>query len=194
MKPRSDGSSDGTAEESSTRDLVELVLEDHARRVEAPPPERIDGVVVGRVVALAKDGSPIVEYDEWTAGPLVARSMVEPTPADVGRACALVFEGGKPQRPLVMGWMFEPAQAPDRAAAPSVDGAPSEPEAPAAPERVLERNGERLVFEAEREIVLKCGRASITLTRAGKILIRGAYLLARSSGVNRIQGGSVQIN
>ena len=33
-----------------------------------------------------------------------------------------------------------------------------------------------------------------TLTRAGKILIRGAYLLARSSGVNRIQGGSVQIN
>lgn len=93
-----------------------------------------------------------------------------------------------------MGWMFEPAQAPDRAAAPSVDGAPSEPEAPAAPERVLERNGERLVFEAEQEIVLKCGRASITLTRAGKILIRGAYLLARSSGVNRIQGGSVQIN
>ncbi|MEP7119602.1 MAG: hypothetical protein ABJE95_01785, partial [Byssovorax sp.] len=36
--------------------------------------------------------------------------------------------------------------------------------------------------------------SSITLTRAGKILIRGAYVLTRSSGVNRIQGGSVQIN
>ena len=30
--------------------------------------------------------------------------------------------------------------------------------------------------------------------RAGKVLIRGAYLLSRSSGVNRIKGGSVQIN
>ncbi|XXT19888.1 hypothetical protein WME94_57670 [Sorangium sp. So ce429] len=30
--------------------------------------------------------------------------------------------------------------------------------------------------------------------RAGKILIRGEYLLVRASGVNRIQGGSVQIN
>ena len=41
---------------------------------------------------------------------------------------------------------------------------------------------------------LRCGKASITLTRAGKVLIRGAYLLSRSSGVNRIKGGSVQIN
>jgi hypothetical protein len=58
----------------------------------------------------------------------------------------------------------------------------------------VEGDGERLVFSAEKEIVLRCGNASITLTRAGKVLIRGAYLLARSSGVNRIQGGSVQIN
>ena len=32
------------------------------------------------------------------------------------------------------------------------------------------------------------------LTRAGKVLIQGAYLLSRSTGVNRIKGGSVQIN
>jgi hypothetical protein len=55
-------------------------------------------------------------------------------------------------------------------------------------------DGKRFVFTAEDEIVLRCGRASITLTRAGKVLIRGAYLLNRSSGVNRIKGGSVQIN
>ena len=47
---------------------------------------------------------------------------------------------------------------------------------------------------AEKEIVLKCGKASITLTKAGKVIIRGTYLLNRSSGVNRIKGGSVQIN
>ena len=55
-------------------------------------------------------------------------------------------------------------------------------------------DGERLEFSAEREIVLRCGKASITLTREGKVLIKGAYLSSRSSGVNRIKGGSVQIN
>ena len=42
--------------------------------------------------------------------------------------------------------------------------------------------------------MLRCGKASITLTREGKVLIKGAYLSSRSSGVNRIKGGSVQIN
>ena len=47
---------------------------------------------------------------------------------------------------------------------------------------------------ADEEIVLSCGESSITLTRAGKILIRGKYVLSRSSGVNRIKGGSIQLN
>jgi hypothetical protein len=55
-------------------------------------------------------------------------------------------------------------------------------------------DGERLEFTASREMVFRCGEASITLTRAGKVLIQGCYLLSRSSGVNRIKGGSVQIN
>jgi hypothetical protein len=88
-----------------------------------------------------------------------------------------------------MGFIHEPmsvsAEAPEEEApteASGVEGAEA---------RV---DGDRVVLSAEKEIVLQCGKASITLTRAGKILIRGAYLLARSSGVNRIQGGSVQIN
>ena len=61
-----------------------------------------------------------------------------------------------------------------------------EPEAEAVPDR--------LELVARREIVLRCGNASITLTRAGKIILRGTYVLSRSSGVNKIKGGSVQIN
>ena len=53
---------------------------------------------------------------------------------------------------------------------------------------------QRLELKAEREIVLRCGKASITLTRAGKILLRGAYIFSRSTGVNKIKGGSVQLN
>ncbi|MFT6389713.1 MAG: hypothetical protein ACJAUP_003106 [Cellvibrionaceae bacterium] len=55
-------------------------------------------------------------------------------------------------------------------------------------------DGNKLVLEAKEEIVLKCGESSITLTKSGKILIRGKYLLNRSTGVNRIMGGSVQVN
>jgi hypothetical protein len=53
---------------------------------------------------------------------------------------------------------------------------------------------ERIELVAEREIVLRCGEASITLTRAGKIILRGTYVLSRSSGVNKIKGESIQIN
>lgn len=53
---------------------------------------------------------------------------------------------------------------------------------------------QRLELTAGSEIVIRCGKAEITLTRAGKVLIRGAYVSSRSSGVNKIKGGSVQIN
>lgn len=175
-------------ESSEEGDLVELVLRDQAEK--AVYPERIDGVVVGRVVEIAPSGAPLVEYDAWPGAPLAARSVL-PIGADhVGRECALVFEGHQPDKPILIGLMFEPAPvvAPDAA-----DAEPAGDAQVAAPVS-LEREGERVVFEAGKEIVLKCGKASITLTRAGKILIKGAYLLARSSGVNRIQGGSVQIN
>lgn len=55
-------------------------------------------------------------------------------------------------------------------------------------------DGKRLVLEAENEIVLRCGAASITLTRDGKILVRGTYVETHSRGVNRIKGGAVRIN
>jgi hypothetical protein len=58
----------------------------------------------------------------------------------------------------------------------------------------VEADGERLVVSAREQLVLRCGKASITLTRAGRVIIRGESLLSRSSGVNRIKGGSVQIN
>jgi hypothetical protein len=70
-----------------------------------------------------------------------------------------------------------PAEAPDNAARETQEALP-----------------ERLVLAAEREIVLQVGKASVTLTAAGKIILRGTYVSSRSSGVNRIRGGSVEIN
>jgi Phage tail baseplate hub (GPD) len=55
-------------------------------------------------------------------------------------------------------------------------------------------DGQRMIVSAREKLVLRCGKASITLTKAGKMLIEGSYLLSRSTGVNRIKGGSVQLN
>jgi hypothetical protein len=165
--------------------LVELVLAEHEAR-SAPAvtvPSRIDGVLIGRLAALGVEGEPLVEYP-GSSGCLAARSMAALGVGDVGREVALLFEGGNPGRPVVMGLMHVPQPA----------GLATTSEATRDQAAEAEADGERLVFTAEKEIVLRCGEASITLTRAGKIIIRGAYLLSRSSGTNRIQGGSVEIN
>lgn len=97
-----------------------------------------------------------------------------------------MFEGSDPQKPIIVGLLQQPQPA--RAPAASAEVSPG------ASPITAKIDGEQLVLSADKEIVLRCGKASLTLTRAGKVLIRGAYLLSRSSGVNRIKGGSVQIN
>lgn len=55
-------------------------------------------------------------------------------------------------------------------------------------------DGEPLVLSGKERIELRCGKASIILTAAGKVLIKGAYLSTTAAGTHRIRGGSVQIN
>jgi hypothetical protein len=55
-------------------------------------------------------------------------------------------------------------------------------------------DGKRIEIEGHDEIVLRCGQASITMRRNGRIVIRGTYVETRSKGTNRIKGGVVLIN
>ncbi|MBI4566215.1 MAG: hypothetical protein HY716_16135 [Planctomycetes bacterium] len=55
-------------------------------------------------------------------------------------------------------------------------------------------DAKKVVLTGEEEVTLRCGKAAITLTKAGKVLIRGEYVLTHAGGVNRIRGSSVQIN
>jgi hypothetical protein len=148
---------------------------------------RFDGVVIGTLVGLKNSATPLIDFPYNPAGPHVqACCTVALSAKDIGRKVALMFEGSNPRKPIVVGLIQHPEES-----QPDFPGIISnEPQNPLE----VQVDGERLVLTARHEIVLRCGKASIILTRAGKVLINGEYLLSRSSGVNRIKGGSVQIN
>jgi hypothetical protein len=55
-------------------------------------------------------------------------------------------------------------------------------------------DGSRLRVGAKDEVVIQCGKASITLRRNGRVIIRGTHVETNSSGTNRIKGGQVRVN
>jgi len=168
--------------EEEHEDLFDLVTPQSSAR------QKMDGVSIGKLCGFDTSGAPLVDFPENAAGtPVSARSTIAPEASDVGREVALLFEGGDARRPVLVGCLLQPR--------PSLEIEPvNESGAAQAVPREGALDGERLVFTAKEEIVLRCGNACITLTKSGKVLIRGEYLLSRSSGVNRIKGGSVQIN
>lgn len=149
------------------------------RNRQRPPQLSLPAVTIGRIVGLTDTGSPLVTWD-GQATPIAARSLVVVDATNVGSEVALNFEQGEAQWPIVMGILQAPAAC---SANPSTTV-----------EVVADGKPERLVLKAKNELVLRCGDASITLTSAGKVLIRGSYVVSRSRGVNRVQGASVQIN
>ena len=134
-------------------------------------------IVIGSIAMMNDAGEVFVDHDGNPAGgPVRAELTATVDTSAIGRRAALIFLGGDPMRPVVIGLLREPAAT------------------EAAPTVAVQRDEERLVLSARQEIVLQCGKASITLTRAGKVLVRGAYVSLRSSGMQRITGASVHIN
>ena len=113
---------------------------------------------------------------------MTARAAVPLRRAHVGATVLVLHEDGDWMRPIVVGVLQEGVE-------------PSAPRLSLASAPVqVQVDDERMVLSAEREIVLRCGEASITLTRAGKVIIRGSYILSRSSGYNKIKGAAIDIN
>jgi hypothetical protein len=152
---------------------------------------RIEGVRVGTIVKVDETGEVLVDFPGNPEGPVAARVTSAFAIKKLKRAVAtrqevlLAFENNDPGLPIIIDSLHNDVE--------QTTGS----EAFALQTEDLDEilvDGKRVTFDAKEEIVLRCGKASMTLTRAGKVLIRGAYLLNRSSGVNRIKGASVQIN
>ena len=58
----------------------------------------------------------------------------------------------------------------------------------------VKMDGEKLTLDAEHDIELRCGRASITLRYDGRIELKGTHILSASRGPNRVKGATIALN
>lgn len=123
------------------------------------------------VLEIGPDGRPAVDVD---GHPVPAQATVPVERHDVGRQAMVTFLEGDPSRPVITGLLVDP-QGPPR-------------------QRHLKLRADEIDFEAASKLTLECGKASITLHRDGKVVVRGVHVLSRASGVNRIRGGTIELN
>jgi hypothetical protein len=138
---------------------------------------------VGSVGHITADGEVWVDFPGNENGLVLARLATPDSGSIVlGAAVLLLFEGADAAKPIIVSVIRD-----------SLEKA-TEVDAKVSDKREVTVDGRRVVLEGHDEVVLRCGKASITLRRDGKIAIRGVELLSRASGTNRIRGGSVAIN
>lgn len=152
-------------------------------------PAAIEVPLVGTICGYDPERGLLVDFPlNPTPGPLAARWTMPLDSQAVEHAvreqqqAVLVFEEGDALRPIVTG-LVQPLTIMKQT---QVQFSEKLSEA--------RLDGKRLTFEAAEEIVLRCGQASLILRKNGAVQLKGAYVLTHSSGVNRIRGGSVQIN
>lgn len=148
-----------------------------------------EGLLIGRIVSVT-DSRFIVDYPQNPFGPIVARITNSAKSQmgngnGIGREVLLAFQNNDPGQPIIIDTMYSLLDE-------IAEVTTVEPEAGMPNEVTID--GKRITFDAQEEIELKCGKASIVLTSAGKVIIKGAYVLSQSSGENRIRGASVGIN
>lgn len=141
---------------------------------------RTPSMAVGRIVGLADDGHPLVDFDGRDHHAVAARYVVPLSTdelaamANANQEVLLAFEGDDSSRPIITGVLQTPAK-------------------PRANEGVVVVDGKRVRIEGHDEIVLSCGQASITLRRNGRVVIRGTHLESDSLGANWIRGVDIQL-
>jgi hypothetical protein len=138
------------------------------------------GVSIGWLVDIDVRGQAIVAASD-SGVHRTTRFLCPVDASRIGSQCALMFASNLADAPLIVGFLHH-----------DVGLAPAGQIAEAVSKVLVD--GDQISLEAKKELLLSCGKASITLTRAGKIILRGTYILSRSSGANCIKGGSVKLN
>jgi hypothetical protein len=147
----------------------------------APRWPQIPGHLIG-TIARRTSTRVWVDFPGNTGGPVPARSVTPvaelPRPSPGARPeVLLVFEEWRPDRPIILELLAPESRAVHLRRT-------------RRPEAALER---RQCVEARDELVLGCGKASITLRRNGRLVLRGTNIVSDATGVNRVRGALVRV-
>lgn len=162
-----------------------------AQDARGAPEERewTSGPVVGTIVSY-EHGEIRVKSPVSGRAPLAARALMSIDDAALQRAARdesealLLFEDGNPAKPVLVGLL--------RSRAPLVESLLAGPLPDF--EKVARVDGKRVYVEGKDEVVLQCGKASLTLQRDGKVVLRGVNVVSHADQVNKLRGGKVQVN
>lgn len=150
----------------------------------AEPAVSMGGVKIATLVQVGEGGELLVAY-AGGPGPLAARTLLPLGQEDCGREVLLAFEDGDGRRPVVVGCLQTGPHVGQEAQTLALERSDIDH---------LVVDGQAVNIRAQKEIVLQCGQASITLSRNGKVMIRGSKIISHASGVNKIKGAAVSIN
>lgn len=146
---------------------------------------------IGTFIGMAPGNLALVELGGLTAAPIIAESCVPLDALAAGRPVVVGFLGSNTAKAVILGFLARShgAESPEAKSPATTTSSPASERVP-----VVEIDGQRLVFTADREIVLRCGTASVVLSKDGRITLEGVHIRSRAKGVNRIVGGTVQLN
>lgn len=134
---------------------------------------QLPGVLVGEVAGADDQGRPLVFTELHGARAADVVWMPEPPSWStcVGLRVVIGHVDGDERRPIILGLLDAPPTT-----------------------RTKEKAPDTLRVESNKELVIECGKSKIAMRADGRIEIRGGHLISRSSGPNKIKGGSVHIN
>lgn len=145
---------------------------------------------VGTLIEVDGTGHPVVDFPGNVNGPLIARTLVQlhlhnEDPAKHPHFVLLIFENSDPRFPIIAGFVHETLYSNNDEVSFSLH--PSDPK-----ELIVDKN--RILFNAYEEVVIRCGKCSISLQKNGKVVMKGVQITSRASQSNKIRGATVNIN
>ena len=155
------------------------------------------GLCVGQVVRISAAGQAFVDFPGNRRGPIEARTILQGPIMDAASETAgqkaeavetpvlLAFENGDPELPIIVGLIRDTFDRPAHR---------QELTLASSPDQELVVDGKKVALSAKEEIVLRCGKSSITLRKDGAIIVKGTHVVSRSSGANKVQGATVRLN
>jgi hypothetical protein len=102
----------------------------------------------------------------------VAPSGIPPRGEIDGAEVLIVFEDGDARRPVIIGFVRDMLWGPQ---------APAEVHT-------------KVLIEGEEEVVIRCGKSSLSMSADGRVVIKGTRVTSRATEANKVRGAVVLIN